>query len=87
MFDDGMGGQLCSETPFRLNTFSEVLEANQKAQGHFVIYADSIKGFSKEKKRLINEINKAGIALNRFRFFFRKDISHTELWLIPKGKK
>jgi hypothetical protein len=91
MFDDGMGGQLCAETPFRLNTFSEILEANKKAQGHFVIYADSIKDFTKEKKRITNEIVKFGIPLKAIKFFFRKDNStiypYAKLWFVPNNKK
>lgn len=90
MFDDGMGGQLCNETPYRLNTFSEILEANKKAQGHFVIYADSIKNFSKEKKGITNELMKFGIPLNRIKFFFRKDNStiypYAKLWLVPSNR-
>ena len=56
-----------------------------------MVYADSIKNFLKEKERIINEINKVGIPLNRFRFFFRKDNStiypYSKLWLVPNNKK
>jgi hypothetical protein len=91
MFDDGTGGQLCAETPFRLNTFSEVLKTNKKAQGHFVIYADSIKDFPKEKKRITNEIMKFGIPLKAIKFFFRKDNAtiypYAKLWLVPNNRE
>jgi hypothetical protein len=95
MFHDGSGGGsgdgLCKETLFQLNAFSEILTANPTARGHFVIYADSIKNFPKEKERLTNEITKVGIPLNRFKFFFRRDNStidpHSKLWLVPYNKK
>jgi hypothetical protein len=91
IFDEGYGGQLCAETYFNLKVFSEFLTANPPARGHFVIYADSIKDFPKEKERIINEITKVGIPLNRFRFFFRKDNStihpYSKLWLVPNNKK
>lgn len=91
MFDDGTGGQLCAETPFRLNTFSEILKANKDAEGYFVIYADSMKDFPKEKKRITNEIVKFGITIKAIKFFFRKDNStiypYAKLWLVPNNRK
>ncbi len=91
LFDEGYGGQLCEETLFRLNTFSEILTAHSNARGHFVIYAESFKDFPKEKESIMNEIIKAGIPVNRFKFFFRRDNStlypYAKLWLIPKRKK
>jgi hypothetical protein len=90
LFDEGDGGQLCNETPFRLNTFAEILTAHPKARGHFVIYGASIKDFPKAKQSLVGDIEKVGIPLNRFKFFFKKDNSviypHVKLWLIPNGK-
>jgi len=91
IFDEGYGSQLCAETYFNLKVFSEFLTAHPNARGHIVSYADSIKDFPKEKERIISEINKVGIPLNRFRFFFRKDNStiypYSKLWLVPKRKK
>jgi hypothetical protein len=91
LFNEGYGGQLCAETFYNLNTFSEILAAFPTARGHFVIYAESFKEFPKEKENITNEIIKIGIPLNRFKFFFEKDNNtlhpHSKLWLVPRKKK
>ena len=92
LFAEENGIQLCSETPFQLNTFSEFLTANPNSGGRFIIHAESFKDFQKEKERLITEIKKTNISLNRIRFLFKKDESvlpdyqYSELWLFPKRK-
>jgi hypothetical protein len=91
LFDKGESAQLCEETFLRLNTFSEFLAANPNTYGHFVIYAESSKDFPKEKQRITKEILKAGIPVNRTKFFFIENnltISpYAEVWLVPKNKK
>lgn len=89
IFDDGLGGQLCSETLYQLNTFAELLNSNPKAKGKFVVRATKKVDFQKEVKVLLDEIRKVGIDVNRIRFVYIKDNSiiypDSRLWLLPKA--
>ena len=91
-FAEENGIQLCDETPLQLNAFSEFLNANPNSGGRFIVHAESLKDFRKEKARLTIEIKKAHISPIRIKFIYKKDKyvlpdhSYSYLWLIPKSK-
>lgn len=75
-----------------LNLFSEYLEANPTARGHFVIRERSKEKFRKEKTNITNIlVNKYKISPKRLRFFFVREnkplldyYPDVEVWLVPK---
>lgn len=73
-----------------LNLFSEYLEANPSARGHFVVRAESKSAFQKEKSEMTKLlVEKYKINSSRLKFFYvmskkkDEDYPQVEVWLVP----
>jgi hypothetical protein len=74
-----------------LDHFSEYLEGNPTARGHFVIKEKSKETYLKEQAKITNLlVGKYKIAPNRLRFFYvrenkpRWEYPQVEVWLVPR---